>query len=82
MSLKSIALNLQKSGIIMSILIKTMIQLTSVCTHSIIYLNKCYMLTQKWDPSMPPTPPSDMGVGLSQILTSEAHTMIFHHQTG
>ena len=40
------------------------------------------MVTQKWDPSMPSTPPSEMDVGLSQILTSEAHTMIFHRQTG
>ena len=66
----------------MSILIKTMNQLTSVRTHSMIYLNECYMVTHNWDPTMASTPPSEMGVGLSQTLTSEAHTMIFHHQTG
>ena len=66
----------------MSILIKTMNQSTSVGTHSMIYLNKCYMNTQKWDPSMPFSPPSEMGVGLSQILTTGAHIKFFHHQIG
>ena len=66
----------------MSIQIKTMNQSPSVVTHLMIYLNKCYMVIQKWDPSMPSTPPSEMGVGLSQILTSGAHIMIFHHQIG
>ena len=66
----------------MSILIKTMNQSTFVGTHSVIYRNKHYIVTQKWDVSMPSIPPFEMGVGLSQILTTGAHFMIFHHQIG
>ena len=66
----------------MSILRKSGNQSTFVGTHSVIYLNKHYMVTQKWDVSMPSIPFFEMGVGLSQILTTGAHIMIFHHQIG